>query len=56
MSWNNVIPAWILVADSVIHQYHKGELDYDIAKAKLKEMHVPDTMLERLNKEEEQQK
>ena len=56
MSWNNVIPAWLLVADSVINEYHAGRIDYERAKAKLKELHVPETMLERLNKEEGQQK
>jgi len=49
MSWNNVNPAWILAADSVIHQYHKGELDYDRAKAKLIDLSVPDKMLKRLD-------
>ena len=55
MSWNNVIPAWILAADSVIKQYHKGELDYDRAKAKLEELDVPDGMMKRLNKPDEKE-
>lgn len=49
MSWSNVISAWILVADSIIHQYHKGELDYDTAKAKLIDLGVPDNMIKRLD-------
>lgn len=56
MSLNNVIPAWILVADSVIREYHAGRIDYDRAKAKLVNLNVPDTMLKRLdNKEEKEQ-
>jgi hypothetical protein len=55
MSWNNVIPAWILAADSVINEYHAGRIDYERAKAKLKELHVPETMLERLNNKEKEQ-
>lgn len=53
MSWNNVIPAWILVADSVITEYHAGRIDYDRAKAKLVDLNVPDTMLKRLDNKKE---
>ena len=53
MSWNNVIPAWLLAADSVISQYHKGELDYARAKAKLEALDVPETMMKRLDKPNE---
>lgn len=49
MSWNNVIPAWVLAAESVINEYEAGRLDYDRAKAKLKDLRAPETMLERLN-------
>ena len=55
MSWNNVIPAWVLAADSVISQYHKGELDYDKAKAKLEVLDVPDGMMKRLDKTNEKE-
>lgn len=53
MSWNNVIPAWLLAADSVINEYHAGRIDYDRAKAKLVDLNVPDTMLKRLDNKEE---
>jgi hypothetical protein len=55
MSWNNVIPAWLLAADSVISQYHKGELDYDRAKAKLEALDVPETMMKRLDETNEKE-
>jgi hypothetical protein len=55
MSWNNVIPAWLIVADSVINQYHKGELDYDRAKAELEALGVPDTMMKRLDETNEKE-
>ncbi len=49
MSWNNVIPAWLIAADGVINQYAEGRLDYDRAKAKLEALGVPDTMMKRLD-------
>jgi hypothetical protein len=55
MSWNNVIPAWILVADSVIRQYHNGELDYERAKKKLQDLNVPESMMKRLDEKEERE-
>jgi len=55
MSWNNVIPAWVLAAESVITQYHKGELDYARAKKKLEDLKVPEGMLKRLDEPKEKE-
>jgi len=56
VSWNNVIPAWVIVGDSVINQYHEGNLRLDVAEKKLDDLGVPESMKQRLydNKEKEQ--
>ena len=48
MSYTNIIPAWVLVADSVINQYDDGRLDFERAEAKLISLAVPETMMKRL--------
>jgi len=51
MSWNNIIPAWLIVADKAIIDYVEGAHSYEVALDKLKELHVPYTMVTRLDKE-----
>ncbi|MCP4489982.1 MAG: hypothetical protein GY820_22080 [Gammaproteobacteria bacterium] len=48
MSYTNIIPAWVLTADSVINQYHEGRLDLERAEAKLTSLCVPQSMMNRL--------
>lgn len=48
MSFTNIIPAWVLTADSVINQYDEGRLGFEEAKTKLTTLCVPDTMMNRL--------
>jgi len=48
MSYTNVIPAWVLTADSVINQYDDGRLDFERAEAKLISLAVPKSMMNRL--------
>ena len=48
MSFTNIIPAWVLTADSVINQYDEGRLGLEEAKTKLTALWVPETMMNRL--------
>jgi len=48
MSYTNIIPAWVLTAESVINQYDDGRLDFERAEAKLISLAVPETMMKRL--------
>lgn len=48
MSYTNIIPAWVLAADSTINQYDEGRLDFERAEAKLISLAVPETMMKRL--------
>ena len=48
MSYTNIIPAWVLAADSVINQYDEGRLDFERAEAKLISLAVPKSMMNRL--------
>lgn len=48
MSYTNIIPAWVLTADSVINQYDDGRLDFERAEAKLISLAVPKSMMNRL--------
>ena len=48
MSFTNIIPAWVLTADSVINQYDEGRLGFEEAEAKLVSLCVPKTMMNRL--------
>lgn len=48
MSFTNMIPAWVLTADSVINQYDEGRIDFERAEAKLVDLCVPKTMMNRL--------
>lgn len=55
MSWTGIFPAWVLLGDSVIRQYHEGRMDYERAKKKLEDLGCPASMIERLtNKKKEQ--
>lgn len=57
MSYTNIIPAWVLTADSVINQYHEGRMDLERAEAKLIALCVPEPMMNRLyNKPKEEYK
>jgi hypothetical protein len=53
MSWNNVMPAWVIVGDGVIKQYHEGRISLEYAEKKLKDMGVPESMLNKLYEKEE---
>jgi len=55
MSFNNVIPAWVLVGDSIINQYHEGRISLEHAEKKLDDLGVPQSMKNRLYKEEKEQ-
>lgn len=55
MSWTGITPAWALLGDSVIRQYHEGRMDYERAKKKLEDLGCPATMIERLNKKEQKE-
>ena len=48
MSFTHIIPAWVLTADSIINQYHEGRIDLERAEAKLRDLCVPQTMMDRL--------
>jgi hypothetical protein len=48
MSFANIIPAWVLTADSIINQYHEGRIDLERAESKLKDLCVPQSMMDRL--------
>ena len=48
MSYTNIIPAWVLTADSIINQYDEGRIDFERAEAKLKSLCVPQRMMKRL--------
>ena len=48
MSFTNMIPAWVLTADSVINQYDEGRIDFERAEAKLVALCVPKAMMNRL--------
>ncbi len=54
MSYTNIIPAWVLAADSVINQYDEGRLDFERAEAKLISLAVPKSMMNRLYEIKEQ--
>ena len=54
MSYTNIIPAWVLTADSVINQYDDGRLDFERAEAKLISLAVPESMMNRLYEIKEQ--
>ena len=43
-----VTPAWVIVGDGVINQYHEGRISLEYAEKKLKDLGVPESMLNRL--------
>lgn len=47
-----VTPAWVIVGDGVINQYHEGRISLESAEKKLKDMDVPESMLNRLYEKE----
>ena len=50
MSFNNIIPSWLLVADSIINQYDEGRIGFEEAETKLISLCVPESMINRLYK------
>ena len=48
MSFSNVIPAWVVIGDGIIRQYHEGRIDLERAKAKLEQIGAPESMINRL--------
>tara|TARA_R110000824_G_scaffold400866_1_gene609625 strand:+ start:24563 stop:24733 length:171 start_codon:yes stop_codon:yes gene_type:complete len=53
LSWNNVIPAWVIVGDGIINQYHEGRIRLDVAEKKLDDLGVPLSMKQRLYEDKE---
>lgn len=51
MSWNNIMPAWVLCGDKVISDYRKGLIDLRTAENKLDNLCVPKSMKARLYRE-----
>ena len=57
MSFNNIIPAWVIFADNALQNYINGLITYKAAKKFLKELCVTPKVMERLEeikKEKEQ--
>jgi len=57
MSFNNIIPAWVIFADNATQNYANGVITYETAKKSLKELCVTPKVMERLEeikKEKEQ--
>jgi hypothetical protein len=54
LSWNNVIPAWVIVGDGIINQYHEGRIRLDVAEKKLDDLGVPLSMKQRLYEDKEE--
>jgi len=48
-------PAWIIVGDSVINQYHEGRISLEYAEKKLDDLGVPQSMKNRLYQQEEKE-
>jgi len=48
-------PAWVIVGDGVINQYHEGRMSLEYAEKKLDDLGVPQSMKNRLYKEEKEQ-
>jgi hypothetical protein len=55
MSFSNVIPAWVIAGDGIINQYHDGRISLEYAEKKLDDLGVPQSMKNRLYKEEKEQ-
>ena len=49
------IPAWVLMGDSIINQYHEGRIPLGYAEKKLDDIGAPQSMKNRLYKEEKEQ-
>jgi hypothetical protein len=54
MSFSNVIPAWVIAGDGIINQYHEGRISLEYAEKKLDDLGVPQSMKNRLYKEEKE--
>jgi len=48
MSFGSITPAWVLVGDSVINQYHEGRMSLGYAEKKLDDLGAPQSMKNRL--------
>jgi len=55
MSFNNVIPAWVVAGDNTIQLYRKGHISLADAEKKLDDMRVPQSMKNRLYEKKEEQ-
>lgn len=51
MSFNNIIPAWVLAGDNVINLYRKGFIHKEEAIEKMKELGCSESMIARLDKD-----
>jgi hypothetical protein len=46
---SNITPAWVVLGDSVIKQYYRGEISREEAEEELENLGVPLSMKERLD-------
>ena len=51
MSWNNIIPVWVIKGERIVEDYKKGILHYVDAKEQMEELGCPPSMIGRLDKE-----
>ena len=51
MIW--ITPAWVIVGDGLINQYREGRISLEYAEKKLKDLGVPESMLNRLYEKKE---
>jgi hypothetical protein len=51
MSFNNIIPAWVILGDSIIKEYKEGLIDLKKAEEELDKLGVPQSMKDRLYKD-----
>lgn len=58
MSFNNIIPAWVVLADLTIQDYTNGVVTYEAARESLEKLGATQGVMDRLmecKKEKEQQ-
>jgi len=55
MSFNNVIPAWVILGNSIINQYYEGRTSLEYAEKKLDDLGVPQSMKNRLYEKKEKE-
>lgn len=49
MSWNNVIPSWVISGEKAIKDFFEGNLSYEEAKQRLEDLGCPPSMIGRLD-------